>query len=332
MAITSTVSRRLILRLASEEEYANLGIRSDLVDGDEPAGRAVDGDSTVQLAMLGSDPTTAGQSATLRRLGATLSSHDVQPGPTVRILEAEIPRSALDRSDDGRLPTEMTAALDTFLLPGDEDLLVVGPDRSGKTTALATLAMAARDNGATMLVLTPDRPLPLLPPDITQHHGADAAVVALEGLEKGSGPVLVLVGDVNGLLDTPAEAALKTAMALVEATGPGVEHRQRLRREAVVHAGVGVGIGIGIGGRGRGPRPPPHVRRVDGGGQSWRQRGPGPVPWRLGSRGGGGQVEGVGRRGRSPSEPHGGQQQVDDRVEVVGHRDRSSGTQVIDVG
>ncbi|MBY5161296.1 FtsK/SpoIIIE domain-containing protein [Salsipaludibacter albus] len=212
MMLTSTVGRRLVLRLATLDEYLNLGVDADLVDGDEPAGRAVDGEHVVQVALAGDDLTTAGQATTLRRLGATLQRRGARPGPEVRVLGDTVALAEVATNGTGRLGIGLTDRLEPFTLDPSDDLLITGPARSGKTTTVATLATSASRAGVPVVVFAGKRPVPGLPRGVAQHVGADDVEVAVRALAARPEPILVLVDDVHELFEGPAELPLHELM------------------------------------------------------------------------------------------------------------------------
>ena len=205
--LTSTVGRRFVLRLATLDEYAMLGADTGLVDGDEPAGRAIDGDGLTQLAMAGTRTDTAGQAEALRALGERLAAEGAHHAADVAVLPDSIPLSdRMGVGNGGGLVVGLDDRLAPFELPLDEHVLFAGPPRSGRSTAIATLAHAAVASGRAVTVVSGRRPVPHLPARVTEHVGTDAAVTALQAVPAG---MLVLVDQVEILLDGPADAELE---------------------------------------------------------------------------------------------------------------------------
>lgn len=224
-AITSVVSRRIVLRMPSDDDYAVLGLDRRATAGTAmPPGRAfVDDGLEVQLATLGAGTSGAGaltsEAASLRRRWGGLQAPPVLTLPTKVGLEALGRSSELDavrvgiRDDDLRV-----AVLDL----ASTHALVVGPRRSGRTTTLGTLAAAVAGMGL-------DSPRHLLlgrrsaPEHVTrcfdhvvlgERACAEAvsellAAAAEAGRSTPRVPVLVAVDDVEGLVDGPAAAGLE---------------------------------------------------------------------------------------------------------------------------
>lgn len=136
-SITSSVQRRVVLRLADETAYSMLDVPGDILSTASPAGRAiVDGEET-QIAVLGGSASLSDQSAATKGLAAAMTRAGVVPAQPIRSLPKEYP------------VTELPTRVGTFpaIGLGDEDLgpvgielagtfLIAGPPASGRTTAL----------------------------------------------------------------------------------------------------------------------------------------------------------------------------------------------------
>ena len=145
-ALMGSVSTRILLRLASEEEYVALGVDLHVARGlRPPPGRGLLPDGTeLQIALAGGDPAGEAQANALREIASEL--HERHPGrqaPPVGSLPLELDVAGL------RPPSAPWRAVvgveGDRLEPVELDLsyghaLVAGPYRSGRTTALRTLA------------------------------------------------------------------------------------------------------------------------------------------------------------------------------------------------
>jgi S-DNA-T family DNA segregation ATPase FtsK/SpoIIIE len=167
--LSSSISRRLILRQATDDEYAVWGLpRAVYADAHLPPGRGfTERALEVQCAVLGPDPSGSAQAAAVARLGAELHGRgEAAAVPEVRTLPSSFGRAALPRP---AAALEAVVGLDDdHLRPVRVDLseghfLVTGPRRSGRTTALATFALSlATAAGAPRLhLLCPRRQSPL---------------------------------------------------------------------------------------------------------------------------------------------------------------------------
>ncbi len=143
-AITSMIPRRLVLRLANESDFMLLGEPANVLGSDTPPGRGIEGGREFQVAVLGGTANLADQT----RLARALARHDGfvganTPAPPVRRLPElvelnELPVAVSDRP--------VLGLDDATLLPvGFEPagaFLVAGPPGSGRTTALAAMAVS----------------------------------------------------------------------------------------------------------------------------------------------------------------------------------------------
>lgn len=158
MRMSSLVSQRVVCRLADPGDFSAIGVRSKNVPTFVP-GRAIlaEDHRVVQIALPGD----------LEEIGARLERrHTVsRPPRPIRGLPTEIGRSRLPRHTAlTASPPELVVGLRdedrgaaALPLHEGEHLLVVGPPRSGKTTALATMALELRDADPTAVVMAVTR-------------------------------------------------------------------------------------------------------------------------------------------------------------------------------
>lgn len=142
-SISSTVQRRVVLRLADPEEYLMLGVPKDVLESSSPPGRGIlDGDE-VQFAILGDSPNVAVQSRAVQALAEGMRSNGRAPAAEIRRLPDQVwlrdlaagaPEAVVFGVDDVTLGAATLAPSGTLLL--------AGPPGSGRTTALDTLAAA----------------------------------------------------------------------------------------------------------------------------------------------------------------------------------------------
>jgi DNA segregation ATPase FtsK/SpoIIIE, S-DNA-T family len=227
--LAAAMGRRLVLRLANEDEYLHAGLERSLYLGAAlPPGRGfTDHALEFQVAVVGGEPAGSAQSAAIERVAADLRAR--YPGgsvPEVRLLPVEVPGAELpapERSlqaviglEDGDLEA---ARVDL----NEGHLLVAGPRRSGRTTAVAACAVSlSRAPGAPPLyLLAPRRSSVLRDLRVWAEVGVGAAGCAalaqrLEGALDGSadGPDLsrgavVLLDDGEELGDSAAGPALE---------------------------------------------------------------------------------------------------------------------------
>lgn len=236
-SLLNTVARRLVLRMASKDEYAALGLddRAALAAATTPGrGFTMDG-LEVQVAVEGERHEGESQLEALAALGRRLRGADDAVAPGVASLPATLDAASLPPSAPGRplrpivgVSDEPEDRFDTFR-PFELDLeaghaLVAGPYRSGRSTVLATLAACLAREGAD------DIELHLLSPrtrtDLDQlsawtstARGTDACAVRATELAEvvrvrdpaaAHPPMIVMIDDAGELTQSPAESALST--------------------------------------------------------------------------------------------------------------------------
>jgi S-DNA-T family DNA segregation ATPase FtsK/SpoIIIE len=148
--LASLVHRRLVLRQASEDEYAVVGVPRALYrDAHLPPGRGfTESRMEVHCAIVGADPAGSAQAAAIAELGARLRSGSAATAPEIRLLPSEVPRASLPRPET---PLEAVVGIDDDRLQpvrlslGESHLILAGPRGSGRTNALATLAASLAD-------------------------------------------------------------------------------------------------------------------------------------------------------------------------------------------
>ena len=221
-ALSSVIQRRLILRLAGEMEYANLSTPQDLFDATSPPGRGFLEGFEVQVAVLGGTANTARQASAVAKLGEDLASGPA-PSPSLRIerLPERVQLSDLPVEVHGQpvlgLADDTLGPL-SFVPEGP--LLVVGPPQSGKSSTLATIALAARrwQPGIPLAYLGAGRsPLRTFLPWDEAAEGADPVATMAKELadvlssmqSPGRLPMVVIVEGLSEFLNTSADTPLQ---------------------------------------------------------------------------------------------------------------------------
>ncbi|MBS1847164.1 MAG: FHA domain-containing protein [Actinobacteria bacterium] len=145
-ALASTIQRRLVLRLASDDDYAFANVPRGMLDASSPAGRGCLGDAEVQVAVLGGTADTSYQSKAMAKLGEEMGrTVGRPPAPEVGRLPETVTTGQLPAPHPGNIPVGLADVdLGPFMLRFDNPVYVVGPPRSGKTTALVTIASQLR--------------------------------------------------------------------------------------------------------------------------------------------------------------------------------------------
>jgi S-DNA-T family DNA segregation ATPase FtsK/SpoIIIE len=149
--------------MATDDEYSFLGVpKAVFKDAELPPGRGfTEKGLEVQCACIGDDPAGAAQAVAVAAVGAELRRRwGAGEVPQVRLLPAHVSRASLPRPDSAY---EAVLGLEDLSLGparvdlGDGHLVVAGPRRSGRTTALATLALSLAARGEVELHLLADR-------------------------------------------------------------------------------------------------------------------------------------------------------------------------------
>ncbi|HYW23129.1 MAG TPA: FtsK/SpoIIIE domain-containing protein, partial [Terriglobales bacterium] len=149
-ALSASVMRRVVLRMATDDEYAMCGLARAVYAGARlPPGRGfTESGFEVQCAIAGADPTGGGQAAALAAIGASLRErHGDGDAAPVRLLPTRVPRGSLpppERPLEAVVGIEDRGLEATRIDLDEGHFLVAGPRRSGRSTALATFAVSLR--------------------------------------------------------------------------------------------------------------------------------------------------------------------------------------------
>ena len=214
------MQRRLVLRLADDNDYFMAGAEAGVLTPDSPPGRGLLGRAEFQVAVFGGATGTTAQARAISQLAAAMRRQQVSDAPRVEQLPEIVRLSELPA--DGRRP------------PGDRHrgrharpgrasrpegvFLISGPPSSGRTTAAAT-AIIALDRAAPGIapVFFGGKRSPLASLGIWQQIATDPAEVAEAAAKidqaaassgEGGQRYAVVIEAVNEYLGTPADAPL----------------------------------------------------------------------------------------------------------------------------
>lgn len=217
-SLASTIQRRLVLRLASDDDYVLAGVSGDILSATSPQGRGILDGRELQVAVFGGDANVAVQARALERLAEQMR-HDrfAAPEPVERLS---------DRIEFEALPvsTPTGAAVigvaDESLAPLGISpaglLMVTGPPGSGRSTALVTLAQAVRRQH-------PSAQIVHLAPSVSTIAGLDVWSATAAGQDPvidlvnrltlaasppGTGELMVVIEGIADFGGTPAENEL----------------------------------------------------------------------------------------------------------------------------
>jgi S-DNA-T family DNA segregation ATPase FtsK/SpoIIIE len=223
--IASAAPEKIIFRMAAEDDYLTLGLDLRRVRGAKlPPGRAFTSTGLeAHAATVSDDPAPEAQTAAIEALGASLADADVgHRAPAIGQLPTVVGLGEMPVPD-----RPLTAALgiaDQSLEPlvldlAERHFLVVGPRRSGRSTALATIALGLRQgsSNAEFFLAAPRRsPLTNLPLWMSKANGPDACAelireldAALSASVENGVPRFLVIDDGEELLDSPASATLE---------------------------------------------------------------------------------------------------------------------------
>lgn len=226
-ALASVIQRRLVLRLASEQDYLTLNTAPDVIETTSPPGRGMFDELEVQVTVLGGTANTSRQATTIQKLAAELSSStDRAPAPPIERLADRVALDDLPVVVDG-LPT-FGLADDTLAPVGfvpEDILLIVGPPQSGKTTAMATIALSLhRSRPGRIVYLGPGRSMlrsvtPWAAEAVGAVQVADLARELTAEITAGGGPSAVMLEDLSAFLGGEAEMPLQDLLKACRAGG-----------------------------------------------------------------------------------------------------------------
>lgn len=232
--LPTTIEDKLVLRMGDRNDYGLAGLQSRRMPDSMPPGRAFRNDSMVetQLALLDPDPSGPAQVRALARIAQAARERDAYVPRAQRPARVDVLPARIGLREVLALPAPPRPAGPMWALVGvggdelapmgvdlDDDgpgFVIGGPARSGRSTALLTVAGSLLDGGSELVVVTP-RPSPL------RHlAGTPGVLGVLTGtpseqdlyglLDQALGPVAVLVDDGELLTDAPCAPAFEAVL------------------------------------------------------------------------------------------------------------------------
>lgn len=203
LALSSNVRSRIVMQLASPDDYLSVNADPKWFNDDMPAGRCRYGGLETQLALVGGDPTTAAEATAFRELGKALTPL-VHAAPAIRVL----PETALraEMTDTSSLAWLLTDDFDTIDAPSEGHVVIAGRPRSGKTTALGSFLEAAEAGGDAIPLYTPSGQS-----QIGKAESFEELTQALAQPDSTIGPAIA-IDDAEKIVGTPADFALQEAV------------------------------------------------------------------------------------------------------------------------
>ena len=144
-SVTSSVPRRVVLRLADESMYSVLDVSTDVLGSTSSPGRAVVDGIETQVAVLGGKRTMAGQTAAIAKLADALPADHRRTVLPILSLATEVPADSIPDSVGGRPVLGISDEdLEPIGFAPQGVLLVGGGPGSGRTNALRVLSHGVR--------------------------------------------------------------------------------------------------------------------------------------------------------------------------------------------
>ncbi|GAB2747704.1 FtsK/SpoIIIE domain-containing protein [Terrabacter koreensis] len=219
------LARRLVLQMPDPLDLVLAGLTPAQVSAGRPAGRAVDvlTGQDVQLAHPGAGPSARDTSEAIDRAARALRPDTAAAGLPwqIRALPDRVGSTPMLGGPDHVVLGVGGDAASPLALPLGtvRRLLVAGPGRSGRSSALVTIGEALVARGRSVLTVCPRRS-PLSDwaraqglPHLSQHDAAE--LVAARRLDPD---LCLLVDDAEAVDGSPVEAALVEATRLVDPT------------------------------------------------------------------------------------------------------------------
>jgi len=223
MSLNSSIQRRLVLRLANADDYAMLGVDSDVLSAVSPPGRGILDGGEVQIAVLGGDGNVAIQAREMEALAEAMTKAGVPAAPSIEKLSDWIPASSLPGSTGGKVMIGVADDnLKAVAIEPSGSFVISGPPGSGRTTALETIARAvAAAHPSTKLFLLSTRRSALARIGIWTHAADSSATITqvvaelAKVVESGDlvpGTVALFFENLSDFSGTPEEYDLEALM------------------------------------------------------------------------------------------------------------------------
>jgi len=229
-ALGSLIQRRVVLRLAADNDYAMLGQPVDVLDPKSPPGRGLCDGMEMQVAILGETPDLLSQDVAVGAFARAMRAAQATVAPQIGRLEEEILLEDLPVEVSGG--PAFAVAGDSLLprrLPTEGTFTVAGPPGSGRTTTLLTVATALRRwRSDTLLVYFGNKRSSLIDAlnwDLVALDPLQAAEMAprvadlLGDADEGAPGGAVIIEGLTDFLQTPADGPLQEMVRKVTAQG-----------------------------------------------------------------------------------------------------------------
>jgi S-DNA-T family DNA segregation ATPase FtsK/SpoIIIE len=143
--LASAIQSRVVLRMATGDDYLSLDVPEDVLSLASPPGRAIVHEREVQLAVLGGSADTTVQARAINGFAEGMRKAGVPQAPPIESLPELVPLANLPARDEAGNPAFglLSTSLEPvgFALRGSQ--IVIGPSGSGRTTTVLTMTQAA---------------------------------------------------------------------------------------------------------------------------------------------------------------------------------------------
>ena len=144
-SLASSVQRLLVFRMATTDDYSNLGLPRDVLTPASPPGRGMIDGGEVQIAVFGGTSNLALQARQVESLAESLRRQGVKTAPRIESLPEYLDLDVLPAASSGNVIIGVDDFnLEPAGLQANGALMLTGPPSSGRTTALVTLAEALK--------------------------------------------------------------------------------------------------------------------------------------------------------------------------------------------
>lgn len=221
-AFSSSVQRRVVLRLADDNDYSLVDVAGDVLGAASPPGRGVVDGLDLQVAVLGGSANVAEQSEAVERLAKTLTAHGVQPAEPIRSLPDQVLLRDLPVAGAGAAAVGVSGeTLESLAIPTSGFLIVAGPTGSGREDVLAAVAQSTIKSGAVGwcgVIAPPKSSLgQRVPGAVTLRTEADVHA-ALDSLPAAR-PAALFIEDAAGLVGDEREGSAVALAREIEKRG-----------------------------------------------------------------------------------------------------------------
>jgi S-DNA-T family DNA segregation ATPase FtsK/SpoIIIE len=143
--LSSAIQSRVVLRMATVDDYLSLDVAADVLSLNSAPGRAIVHGREVQIAVLGGSSDSTMQARAINGFAEGVRRAGVPQAPPILSLPESLSLSELPAVDASGRPAIGLSS--TTMRPVGFDLrgsqIVLGPSGSGRTTAVLTMAQAA---------------------------------------------------------------------------------------------------------------------------------------------------------------------------------------------